>query len=262
MSLRELRIDSSRFYKESLVMKMFWRFNSAHMAIAFAIPFLVLFPFFWVASQNEKWHNPALVLHNWWARIFFSLMMMPVSIEWKHKPHAKEQYIFCANHFSYLDIPAMGLLGVPFKFIGKQSLTKVPLFGYMFKKLHVPVERGSTMSRAKSQKKVLSVAKKGFNITYFPEGGMITTAPPKMVPFKDGAFRLAAELNRPIVPVSLCTNYIILPDDPKLYVHRGKVKMIVHKPIFSKGKDKEQIEELKRQVRQVIESGLQDNSAV
>ena len=241
-------------------MKVIARCNSAHMALAFTIPMLIFFPLFWIVSFNEKWHRPALIVHNWWAQIFFRLMLMPVTIEWRYRPNKKEKYIFCANHFSFLDIPAMGLMGVPFKFIGKQSLTKVPLFGYMFKHLHIPVERGSAMSRVRSQKEVLSAAKKGFNVAYFPEGGMVSTDPPNMVPFKNGAFRLAADLGRPIIPVSLCTNYQILPDDPKLYVYRGRVKIIVHPPILPSGTDKAQIEALRLQVRSTIEKGLQDNS--
>ncbi len=259
MGIRVLGLDG-RMIKDSGFSRFIARLNSIHAALAFAVPFLLFFPVFLLVSIRPRWHRAGLVVHNWWAKIFFGLMMLPLSIDWRFRPKKHENYIFCANHFSYLDIPAMGLMGVPFKFIGKQSLAKVPLFGYMFRKLHVPVERGSTAGRARSQKKVLELARLGYSMTYFPEGGMISTEPPKMVAFKEGAFRLAAELDWPIVPVSLCTNYKVLPDDPKLYLYRGPVNIVVHPPIMATGKSKEDLQKLKEQVRAAIESGLKDNS--
>ncbi len=230
------------------------RLNTVHAGLAFVLPFLVFLPFLLFFGSRRAWHKHALMFHRWWAWVFFSLLFIPIKIDWRFRPSSREQYIFCANHFSFFDIPAMGLLNVPFKFIGKVSLAKVPLFGLMYRMIHITVDRSNLMSRAQSQKNVMQAVDDGFNITYFPEGGMITTRAPQMVAFKDGAFKLAVERDLPIVPVTLRTNYMLFPDNPQLPFYRGKFEMIVHTPIFPEGHDQDALNLLRRKVRSVIEA--------
>ena len=47
----------------------------------------------------------------------------------------KNQYVIIANHFSYIDIPALAALNIPFKFIGKMQVNNIPVLGYIFKNL-------------------------------------------------------------------------------------------------------------------------------
>ncbi len=237
-------------------MQVIRRLNTVHAALSFILPFVVFLPFLILFGLKTRWHKYALVIHRWWAWCFFRFLMVPMDIDWRFKPKPGESYVFCANHFSFFDIPAMGLLNVPFKFIGKMSLTKVPVFGYMYRRLHIMVDRSNVMSRMQSQREVMEAIDQGFNITYFPEGGMITRSPPKMVAFKDGAFRVAVAKQIPIVPVTLCTNYKLFPDDPRLHFYRGKFKMIVHPPIFPEDEDESAINKLRREVRKAIENGF------
>ncbi len=66
-----------------------------------------------------------------------------------------------------------------------------------------------------------------------------------MTPFKDGAFRTAIEKQIPVVPVSIPNNWIILPDKAPMYLQRGTILVIFHKPIETKGYTLDQIDELK-----------------
>lgn len=150
----------------------------------------------------------------------------------------------------------MGLIPVPFKFIGKSSLGRIPLFGYMYNKIHITVNRASLKSRADGLKRSRDAVEQGFNVTFFPEGGVVSTQPPQMVLFKDGAFRLAVEKNIPIVPVTFPYNFHILPDDER-YLFSPKIcKIIVHKPIFPTENSEKEVIRIKNETYKVIQQEL------
>lgn len=180
---------------------------------------------------------------------------MPVKITYEAKPDPKRAYVFCANHFSYLDIALMGtIIKNYFAFLGKSSVKNVPLFGYMFAKAHIQVDRSDKSSRTKALTRAIKALKTGRSIMIFPEGGIHTTSFPQMVqPFKDGAFSMAIENQVPIVPVSLLDNYKVMPE---VRMSWHPIRVIFHTPIETKGKTKADIEALKTQVYEVIQTTL------
>ena len=165
------------------------------------------------------------------------------------------QYVFCANHTSFLDIPLIGLCKNQFVFVGKGSLAKVPLFGYMFKKIHISVDRSSLKSRYKILQRAGEAIDQGLSLTMFPEGGT-EKEPPKLEPFKDGAFRVAIDKQIPIVPVTIPYNWIILPKHRGLMVYRRTSIAIYHKPIVTEGLTLDDLGPLKEQVTEIIRSEL------
>ncbi|MEO9483485.1 MAG: lysophospholipid acyltransferase family protein [Ekhidna sp.] len=185
---------------------------------------------------------------------------IPVQMEWQFTPDVKAQYILCANHFSYLDIPILGLFPIAFKFVGKSSLAKIPVFGYMYKTLHITVNRSSYRSRAQSLIEARNSVKEGFNLGFFPEGGIRLKSYPNMVDFKDGAFKLAAENNLPIVPVTMPDNYRILRDNDLLNIRRKTCRIIYHSPIWPNGSTDEDVKKLREEVFRVIQAELDKHS--
>ena len=110
--------------------------------------------------------------------------------------------IFMSNHVSNLDPPVLlpVIPGMTSVFL-KKELMKIPLLGVAMRMgKYVPVSRGH--SREEAQKSVEAAAdalRSGLHITVFPEG---TRSPDgKLLPFKKGAFFLAAETGAPMVPV-------------------------------------------------------------
>ncbi|WP_436515045.1 lysophospholipid acyltransferase family protein [Ekhidna sp. To15] len=185
---------------------------------------------------------------------------IPIGQEWKFELDENQQYILCANHFSYLDIPILGLFPMPFKFVGKSSLARIPIFGYMYRTLHITVNRSSYRSRARSLVKARESAEKGFNLGFFPEGGIRLHSYPDMVDFKDGAFKLAVENNLPILPVTMPDNYHILQDDDLLNIRRKKCRIIYHEPIWPHGHGDEAVKKLRQEVFRVIQSELNQST--
>lgn len=215
----------------------------------FIIPLILCVPF-------RRLHWLALKINYVWAWGFFKLSLIPLEQIWHFKPEKKSQYVLCANHFSYLDIPALGLFPSSIKFVGKSQLGKIPLFGFMYNHIHVTVNRSSYRSRAKSLAKARDEIKHGFSLGFFPEGGIRLKEYPTMVSFQDGAFRVAAENNTPIIPIVFPDNYHILTDDDVFNMRRKKCRIIYLEPIQPFGQTDEDIKKLKNEVFRVIQSVL------
>ena len=122
----------------------FWAiFSMVFFFVLLIIPLLIMVPF-------KSIHKTALKINCLWAWCFLKMAFIPVRKDWRFELVRGQQYILCANHFSYLDIPILGLFPQSFKFVGKSSLARIPIFGFMYRALHITVNRSSYRSRAQS----------------------------------------------------------------------------------------------------------------
>src|SRR5258706_1205465 len=96
----------------------------------FALLFGLLFWILLIPILFPMHYKITGIVNRWWAQLLFTFVFLPYRVECKTKLDPKNAYIFCANHFSYLDIPAMGLTPVNSVFVGKNDMEKVPLFGF------------------------------------------------------------------------------------------------------------------------------------
>ena len=222
----------------------------------------MLFPFFVLFVQRESWKPAGHFLNKIWAHMVFGFCFLPTKIEFRFKPDRKKQYVYCANHSSYLDIPTLcyALPGY-FLFIGKASLAKVPLFGYMFSNLYIPVNRNSTKSKYETIQRSLEALDKGRGLAYFPEGTVPRNNNPHMTAFKDGAFRVAIEKQVAIVPVTIPYNWLILPDDGEYVPNRYLMKVIVHEPVETTGLTLDNVDELKNKVYMILDEEIKKQNA-
>jgi 1-acyl-sn-glycerol-3-phosphate acyltransferase len=223
----------------------------------FLIVFLLLFPFFVLFVQRERWKPAGHFLNKIWAYTVFGFCFLPTEVIFRFRPSTRKSYVYCANHSSFMDIPALcyALPGY-FVFIGKASLAKVPLFGYMFRNLYIPVDRANAKSKFYTVQKSMEAIDKGRSVAYFPEGTIPRHPQPFMLDFKDGAFRVAIEKQVPIVPVTIPYNWLILPDDGLYVPRRHLMKVVVHEPIETKGLTLNDLEALKAQTYDVIYNEL------
>ena len=152
----------------------------------------------------------------------------------------------------------MTLLPLSFKFIGKNAIAKVPIFGPIYEKVHITVDRNRISSKIAAQRKAIKEIENGNSLGFFPEGGMKSLKPPNMVRFKDGAFQLADSMEVPILPVTLKTNYKLMPKDKWLSVYRGPFEMVVHEPQSSDKKTLNPVKDLRDRVYQIIQDELND----
>jgi 1-acyl-sn-glycerol-3-phosphate acyltransferase len=237
-------------------MNLFRYLHTFYAFVVFCIVFFLLFPFFLVPIFFPKQHYLVGVLNRVWAYVTFPLVLISFKIEVRGNLDRTKQYVFCPNHFSYLDIASMGFNPINAIFVGKSDMENVPLFGYMYRKLHITVNRASLSSKYNTLKRSMQAIDEGKSLVIFPEGGITSQNPPQMSRFKDGAFRVAIEKQIAIVPVTIPNNWILLPDRMPLLLRLGVMKIIFHEPIATLGMTLQQVDNLKEQVFSLIDNEL------
>ena len=220
--------------------------------------FSSLFIFFSIPLLLGIWFKPlkkmAYWAHHKIARTFFSLIFIPMKIRYDEGVDLKNQYVIIANHSSYIDIPALAALNIPFKFIGKMQVNNIPVLGYIFKNLHIMVDRDSKESRKQTYMDCFRSLDQGYSIGIFPEGGIKTENVPKMAPFKNGAFAMALEKQVPILPVSLLGAYKIMKGS--FYINWSPCEIVCHKPIYTDGFTTKDVDAFREKCYKILQSEL------
>jgi len=223
--------------------------------LVFGLLFVIFFFPLLIPIFFPKQYHLVGVFNRWWAKSLFFLIGIPCKIEYRSKLNPSKQYIFAPNHFSFIDIPTMGLNKHNTIFVGKSEMESVPVFGWMYKNLHITVDRTKLKSMYSTMMKSLDALEEGKSLTIFVEGGIYTDKPPKMARLKDGAFRAAIEKQIPIVPVSIPHNWILLPVKPML-LHWIPTSIIFHEPIDVQGLTLKDMGSLKEKVYGIIDAEL------
>jgi 1-acyl-sn-glycerol-3-phosphate acyltransferase len=206
------------------------RIYTYYAAVVFILTFALLFPAFLLCIWVPRWNKYGRKVNQYWAKLFFFIIFLRVQVEHEEELEKGKPYIFLANHFSYLDVAMMGF---------------VP---------HIAVDRSRVKSRAETMRRAGLALDRGSSMVLFPEGGIYTQNPPYLVPFKNGAFRLALEKQIPIIPVTLSYNHVILADQKELILKRIPAKMVLHKALLPSEFETE--EELKQRCFDVIQEQL------
>lgn len=222
----------------------------------FSLLFGLLLPVLLIPIFFPKQFQLVGVINRLWARLLFKLVFLPYEVTCETELDPGRQYIFCPNHFSHLDIPTLGLNPINAIFVGKSEMETIPLFGFMYRKLHITVNRASLKSKFTALKQSLDALDEGKSLVIYPEGGIITQNPPYMVKFKEGAFRAALEKKVAIVPVTIPFNWKIMPDEKKQRLHRAKISVIFHAPIETSGLTPDHMDLLKEKVFHTIQQEL------
>lgn len=116
------------------------------------------------------------------------------------------------------------------KTIAKAEIAKVPLFGYLYQAGSVLVDRNSETSRKESVSKMKKVLEMGLHMCIYPEGTRNTTDKP-LKPFHDGAFRLAINTRKAIMPALIFNTRETLPIKPSFYMIPHRLYMHFLPPI-------------------------------
>ena len=196
-----------------------------------------------------------------WADLWFLLIGV-----WHKRifevPHDKtKQYIFVTNHISYLDaaiIPKAYMQ--PLRPLGKVEMSKVPVFGFIYRNAIVTVDRSSPENRASSVRVLKSIISKGISVLVFPEGTFnMGTTPLK--DFYDGAFRVAIETQTPVKPVLFLDAYTRMPYESLFLMTPGISRIVYLDEIPVNGYTLENVKELKDKVYAVMEKKLVEYNA-
>ncbi len=179
-----------------------------------------------------------------WMRGFLWLIGCPMRVVHGEHYNPQHNYVVTANHQSFLDVPLL----TPFfpglnKTIAKKSMARIPFFGWIYTRGSVLVDRSSDGSRRSSfeaMKRVL--LKENINMAVYPEGTRNRTGKP-LKDFYDGAFRLAADCRKDIIPVIIFNTAFALPPSKFFYLWPHKLEMHLLPPITHAGKNFKQLKE-------------------
>lgn len=191
-------------------------------------------------------------LHHVFTPTFLTLIGVRLRVEGREKLDPKASYVIVSNHNSALDfiVNAHAFPGV-FRFLAKQELQKVPVFGWIVKKMCLVVDRSSAMSRARSIVELKRELESGMSIFIYPEGGRNRTGEP-LAPFFDGAFRVALPTGAPIAVQTITNIRDITATALSIDLRPGTLRIVWETPIPTKGLKTEDLPQLKEQVRQTM----------
>jgi 1-acyl-sn-glycerol-3-phosphate acyltransferase len=224
----------------------------------FLIPFLVTWPLQLLLSSFRAGRPWLHGINRLWSKFQLRMYLAPIEVRGEPHPGGIGPVIFCANHSSYIDIPVL-FNAIPgfTNIIGKAALGRVPLWGRIFRSTYLTVDRRSAVSRGRSVVDSARSLLAGRDLIIFPEGSIGPHPGQHLLPFKDGAFRLAIEQQVPIVPVTMPYNHRFFPDlGGRLRLRRHRFLTIFHPPIFTTGMTLADVPLLRAQVREIIESAL------
>lgn len=192
-----------------------------------------------------------------WAGLWYILVGIRHKDIFEHPHNRNRQYIFVANHISYMDIPPIVLtIRQPVRVLGKYEMVKIPVFGWIYRAAVILVDRRDAEKRAKSVRALKAAVARGISIFIFPEGTFNETGQP-LKEFYDGAFRIAIETQTPIKPVLLVDTYKRLHYRGLFELTPGSNRVVYLQEIPVTGLTLADVPALKQQVYNIMQEGLQ-----
>lgn len=215
---------------------------------------LLLLPFVALASLwgRIKGGNAIYRICCFWGDLWFPLIGILHKNTYLQPVDPAAAQIFVANHTSYLDAALLvKTFRMPVRALGKAEIGKVPIFGYIYRRAIVTVDRSSAANRTRSVQVLKSVLRNGISVLVFPEGTFNETGKP-LKDFYDGAFRIAIETGTPLRPVLMLDSWSRMPPGKWLSLNPGRSKAVFLEVVPVAGLQKKDVPALKAKVHQLM----------
>ncbi|MDP4284287.1 MAG: lysophospholipid acyltransferase family protein [Bacteroidota bacterium] len=220
--------------------------------IIFIITLLPVALLMWVIGiiDEPKRTRVFRIISKVWMRVFFFFTGCGLKIVGKNNFKPGEKYIITCNHNSFMDVPVT----TPFipganKTIAKSEMAKIPLFGPIYKRGAVLVDRKDKNSRKDSFRKMKNVLDLGMHMCIYPEGTRNKTELP-LKEFHDGAFKLAIETRVSILPALIFNTRKVLPPGKLFYFWPSKMEMHFLPPVAINAE--EDVTQLKDKIHEIM----------
>lgn len=198
-----------------------------------------------------------------WMGIFLPLVFIRVNRKGTSLFEQGENYVVVVNHNSLVDIPvSMPWVPGPNKTLAKIEMSKIPIFGIIYKGGSILLDRKNEHSRKDSfveMQKTLKDYK--LHLTLYPEGTRNKSSEP-LLPFYDGAFITAIRAQKEIIAGVIFNTKKILPDAPKMWAWPYQIDFHFIKKYATKGMSLKQRDELKDKVRADMEQYILEQNNV
>ena len=185
----------------------------------FLIPFYCCFLF--KEPKRSRFSYPVFRL---WMQVYLPLIGVFVKIKGKENFKEGKNYIVVCNHNTLMDVPvSCTKIPGPNKTIAKIEMSRVPIFGTLYKLGSVLVDRKDKDSRRNSFIQMKAVLDMGLHMCIYPEGTRNKTNEP-LKEFHTGAFKLAVDTNKEILPAVLFGTNKVFPNNKTFYLLPGIIE--------------------------------------
>lgn len=168
-----------------------------------------------------------------------------------HVRDPRRPYVAVSNHESLADIFLISHLPFEMKWLSKEAIFKIPVMGWLMKLAgDIPVRRSSRSSRGEALELCRDRLERNVSVMIFPEGTRSKTG--ELLPFKDGAFRLAVEMGLPILPMAVAGTRTAMRKG-SLAFGRARAEVRVLEPVETAGLTLRDVPELRERIRSLIQ---------
>ena len=242
-----------------IILRFFQLIYWLYALLTFIALMLIVFVLvlFYLLFGKIKAGNLVYKTCNIWGKTWYFLIGIKHKEIYKAPHDNTKQYIFVANHSSYMDIPCIVMcIHQPIRVLGKYEMVRYPVFGLIYRVAAILVDRSDATHRAQSVRALKAAIARGISIFIFPEGTFNETRKP-LKAFYDGAFRTAIETQTPIKPIIFIDNDDRLNHKSIFSLTPGICRCVYLDEVNVEGyKTKEDIQKLKKEVYQKMEDGL------
>ena len=225
----------------------------------FLLWMFLLLPAFLLAFLEKpvKGGNLIYKISRFWTDAFFFMLAIKHSNIYEEPFDKNEEFIFVSNHISYLDIPMIMkvIRWQHIRVLGKAEMNKIPIFGSIYKRGAVTVDRESVEARSKSIKNLIGFIHQRISIFICPEGTFNTTHKP-LKNFYDGAFRIAIETQKPIIPILFLDTFDRLNYKSIFSLNPGKCRGVYLSQTSTEGLTLKDVNELKEKIYNQMSEAL------
>lgn len=196
-----------------------------------------------------------------WARRFLEIPPIELAVEGAENVEPGQQYIVVSNHLSNFDVPvAVRAMPMPTRFISKDEVSKIPLFGRAVQYAGVVmIDRDATRSRHDALNAAVAKSMdKGYSIVLFAEGTRSRTG--EMGDFHRGAARIALAAGLDILPIVITGTYDVNPPGSPV-VYPGEVTVRILPPISLEEKSTQDAKAITDDVRELISKNYDEMTA-
>lgn len=195
-------------------------------------------------------------LHHIFTPVFLALIGIRLRVEGVEHIDPARSYVIVGNHRSSLDfiVNAAAFPGV-YRYLAKQELQKIPVFGWVVKKMCLIVDRSSAISRARSVVNLKQQLADGWSIFIYPEGSRNKTSE-ALGTFHDGAFRIAIQTGAPLAIQTLVNVHDVISPTRSADLRPGVLRIVWEAPIETGELKQEDVSDLKERVRSLMEARM------
>lgn len=246
-----------------ILLRFFKSLFGIYAALFFVATLLITTPLYFFVflcfSDKKAPHIAHRVISRAWARILSWGFFTPMRIKNRAYIDVNKAYVMIANHRSQLDIPLYALASSnTLRFLAKAELTKIPLLGFIIRKLYMTVNRADRSDRNRSIEIMRKSLDENISVFLCPEGTRNRHDEPPLLDFRDGAFRLAIITKTPLAVLTLLNTGDKLSPLRPLQLAPGIIYAVWDEPVDTSEMTLDDVPALKEKVRGMMIAHLME----